>query len=196
MRIGNSRFWIPDASSIGQFPWAKTEAQVSPGFAKADATKASSSTQVLPPAASFSRSVSGRELLAVMLAETMPEVSMMQWSSSTSTLTSDRSNATSAGLSVFMFAQVEYRLKKLSMSAEGGGGEAPPKPKHCSANGMNVVAHGALHCQGTASPSRQTLMPCCEQHASFTSSTQLSSCVSAVGAAQVCAADAVSDAVC
>ena len=58
------------------------------------------------------------------------------------------------------------------------------------------------YCHGTASPSRQTLMPCCEQQASFTSSTHDSSCTpslpppSAGGAAHDCEALAVRAAVC
>ena len=63
---------------------------------------------MLPPPAWFSQSGSGRELDAVMEAETLPDVSMVQWSSSTSTLTSPRSAATSAGLSAFVFAQVVH----------------------------------------------------------------------------------------
>ena len=54
----------------------------------------------------------------------------------------------------------------------GGGGPSGPKPRHCSANGMNAVAHRASHVQGTSLPSRQTSMPCWRQHSPLTWSTQ------------------------
>ena len=55
----------------------------------------------------------------------------------------------------------------------GGGGPSGPKPRHCSANGMNAVAQTALHVQGTSEPSRQTSMPCWRQHSPLTLSTQV-----------------------
>ena len=55
----------------------------------------------------------------------------------------------------------------------GGGGDPPgPKPRHCSANGMNATAQTALQVQGTSEPSRQTSMPRCWQHSLLTLSTQ------------------------
>ena len=57
-----------------------------------------------------SRSCAGRELSQVISAETMPDVSMRQWSLSTISFTSLISEATSDGAFVFICVQVVYSV--------------------------------------------------------------------------------------